>query len=92
MLYRYYTQIGKLLCCTIFAWWTFVVGFCFTTRDRGGRSGGGGNRFDLIDVTTIFRPPIAPPIPNVPHDIVEGDLFFRQGGDQLNGGRGTVDS
>ena len=44
------------------------------------------NRFDLIEATTIPRPPIATPT------VVEGDLFFGQGGDQLNGGRrGTVD-
>ena len=39
-----------------------------------------------MDVTTIFRPPIATPT------VVDGNVFFRQGGDQLNSGhRGTED-
>ena len=37
--------------------------------------------FDLMDITITFRSPIATPT------VVDGDLFFRQGGDQLNGGR-----
>ena len=42
--------------------------------------------FDLMDVSTTTRTPIATPT------VVERDVFFRQGGDQLNGGRrGTVD-
>jgi len=45
-----------------------------------------GRRCDLMDVTTTSRTPITTPA------VVEGDLFFGQGGDQLNGGRrGTVD-
>jgi hypothetical protein len=43
------------------------------------------NSFDLIDVSTTSRPPIATPT------VVVGDLFFGQWGDQLNGGRGTAD-
>ena len=44
------------------------------------------NGFDLIQVCFISRTPIATPT------VVGGDLFFRQGGDQLNGGRsGKVD-
>jgi hypothetical protein len=43
------------------------------------------NRFDLMDVSTICTPIAIP-------TVVNGDLFFRQGGDQLNGGRrGSVD-
>jgi hypothetical protein len=39
-----------------------------------------------MDVTTTFRTPIATPT------VIVGDLFFGQGGDQLNGGRrGTED-
>jgi hypothetical protein len=39
------------------------------------------NGFDLIDVSTTICTPIATPT------VVEGDLFFRQGGDQLNDGK-----
>ena len=39
------------------------------------------NRFDLTDVSSLCRTPISL------QTVVEGDLFFRQGGDQLNGGR-----
>jgi hypothetical protein len=43
------------------------------------------NRFDLMEVST-FHTPIATPT------VVDRDLFFRQGGDQLNGGsRGMFD-
>ena len=35
-----------------------------------------------MDVTTIPRPQIATPT------VVDGDLFFRQGGDQLNDDKG----
>jgi len=44
------------------------------------------NRFDLIDVST---PPPCTPIATP--TVVDGNLLFRQGGDQLNGGRGIVD-
>ena len=42
------------------------------------------NRFDLRDVTTTKRAPIATPT------VVAGDLFFGQRSKQFNGGRGTV--
>ena len=58
-----------------------MVGFRFTARGRRRSRGGGVNCFDLIDVTIIFRAPIATPT------VVDGNLFFCQGGDQLNRGR-----
>ena len=51
-------------------------GFCFTETRIRWKASGGSNDFDLIDVTTNFRPPIATPT------VVEGDLFFGQGRDQ----------
>jgi hypothetical protein len=39
------------------------------------------NRFDLIEATTLPRPPIATPT------VLTGNMLFRQGVGQLNGGR-----
>ena len=58
--------------------WTMVKSFVWTINDC----------FDLIDITTICaicRTPVATTT------VANGDSFFRQRGDQLNGGKGTVD-
>jgi hypothetical protein len=55
------------------------------------------NRFGLMEVSTPFPTPIATCHTSCSFNeftkssIVDRNFFFRQGGDQLNGGRGTFD-